>query len=1386
MSLLSTRPGRSRLRLDSRLTALLSAALLLVASGCDSRPVNPHSAPEPAAPTLSLDLQSAGPDVVISQVYGGGGNSGAPYNRDFVELFNRGSQPVDVGGWRIHYTSSAGTIWSNGFTLPVGSTIPAGGYFLVQMSGGTNGAPLPTPDAEGSIAMALGTGKVVLTSSAFTLPSVACPSEPGIVDRVAYGATNCGADWGNTAALSNTTAALRNDGGCAYTGSGTADFTVAAPAPRNSASPANTCGGGGGAEPDSVFIVPSSLTMRAGTTQQFTAAALDAQGQPVPATFAWSSSDTGVATVGATGEVTAVAEGTATIAATTTNGVRGTSALTVTAAPPPGDRGDVVISQVYGGGGNSGALLTHDYVELFNRGDTPADVGGWLVHYASATGSFTQSTALPAGSIIPAGGYFLLQLATNNASIGAPLPAPDATGGLNLAAGSGKVALTLPGVALVGSCPVDGGLVDRLNFGTANCGEPWGTTPTLSATLAALRNDDGCANSGNATADFTRASPAPRNSATRRNVCSGPVSATVSPAEATVVAGAGQQYTAVGRTADGQETSARFTWTSSDPAVATVDANGLAMGRAAGTATITATAQNGVSASATLGVTPAQPRTGLVITEFMADPVGADTQGEWFELHNAGGEAIDLQGWIINSRSSGALETHTIAASVTVPAGGFVVLGNNADRATNGGVPVAYSYGGDIILNNSNTDWFVVKRPDGTTEDSVAYSARSQGDVIGQPQFTPAEGVSRVLIDIDLDNSVAAGPNWTNSTLAYGDGRNLGSPGWGAYGTAGPITELRVLPETAAVLVDSTFRFGSVALDALGRVSSEAVSWSVSNTAVATIDAATGAARGVAEGNVQVTATASGGAQGTATLNVVHPNSPASISVTFNDPQWLPVGFSKRPFYTVRDWQNNIIQVPLSQITWTVSDAALGEIVFHDERPYLYARGVGTVTVRATLPNGVSGARSQNLLPAEATSSADFRNHLEFGRPTAGGGLDDLIVARTGFVSSFNFSRGAPNWVSWNLNATHFGGVPRCNCFSPDPALPDDPRTVVDSDYIGSGYDRGHMVQSESRTASEQDNAATFWFTNIVPQAPVNNQQSWLTFENYLNDQARQQGKEIYVIAGGEYSASPQTLNNAGKIQIPEHTWKVAVIMDRGKGLADVRSTADLQVLAIRMPNLISTAQGTHWSNWTTTVRSIEQATGYDLLSALPDSIEAIVETGTRAPVANAGGPYSAVAGVPLQLDASASSDPDGDAITFAWSFGDGATGTGATPTHTYAEAGSYTVTLRVTDSNGAWGTATTAVTVVGPLQMVDALRQSVRDLVDAGRLTPNRASGLYATLNAARVSVERGNASAAHGQLGAFVNEVDALVRSRQLAEADGAALAGEAERIREVLAGQ
>jgi len=187
--------------------------------------------------------QTNGSQVVISQVFGGGGNGGSVYRNDFIELHNRGTTSVKMNGWSVQYASSAGTSWAS---TPLGNlTIAAGGYLLIQEATGAGGTTnLPTPDVTGTIAMSATAGKVILVSSTRAAGRIECPTGSTIRDHLSYGSgTAC--DGTPALPLSAARAAKRNES-CSSpafddTNKNSADFTVVAPAPRNRATPASSC-----------------------------------------------------------------------------------------------------------------------------------------------------------------------------------------------------------------------------------------------------------------------------------------------------------------------------------------------------------------------------------------------------------------------------------------------------------------------------------------------------------------------------------------------------------------------------------------------------------------------------------------------------------------------------------------------------------------------------------------------------------------------------------------------------------------------------------------------------------------------------------------------------------------------------------------------------------------------------------------------------------------------------------------------------------------------------------------------------------------------------------------------------------------------------------------
>ena len=186
-----------------------------------------------------LGAGAAHAQVVVSQVYGGGGNTGATLRSDFIELHNNGTTAVNLSGWSVQYASASGTSWTR---TNLSGTIAAGGYFLVKQADGAGGTTnLPTPDTTGTIAMSGTAGKVALVNDQVSL-SGACPVGGSVVDFVGYGGTaNC-SETAPTAAPSNTTAVLRAANGCTDTGNNSSDFATGTPNPRNSASAINACG----------------------------------------------------------------------------------------------------------------------------------------------------------------------------------------------------------------------------------------------------------------------------------------------------------------------------------------------------------------------------------------------------------------------------------------------------------------------------------------------------------------------------------------------------------------------------------------------------------------------------------------------------------------------------------------------------------------------------------------------------------------------------------------------------------------------------------------------------------------------------------------------------------------------------------------------------------------------------------------------------------------------------------------------------------------------------------------------------------------------------------------------------------------------------------------
>ncbi|MGH7654480.1 MAG: PKD domain-containing protein, partial [Gemmatimonadaceae bacterium] len=229
---------------------------------------------------------------------------------------------------------------------------------------------------------------------------------------------------------------------------------------------------------------------------------------------------------------------------------------------------------------------------------------------------------------------------------------------------------------------------------------------------------------------------------------------------------------------------------------------------------------------------------------------------------------------------------------------------------------------------------------------------------------------------------------------------------------------------------------------------------------------------------------------------------------------------------------------------------------------------------------------------------------------------------------------------------------------------------------------------------------------------------------------------------------------------------------------------AGLSLMAVNMPN-IAGVRNDPWAKYLTTVDSIESATGYSFLSALPPGFRTALQYHDHAPVATYALSGAKIVGTPLTFDASASTDPDlgradlggrTEALTYAWNFGDGTTATGKVATKSYAAGGSYTATLTVTDVFGWPSTSTMTVVVASRTQAaiagLDAITALVNGYAASGSILKLTEVAFKATIGAAKLEVTKGHSTAAIVLLHGLIKEINLTVDLRRMSATDAAAM--------------
>ncbi len=240
--------------------------------------------------------------------------------------------------------------------------------------------------------------------------------------------------------------------------------------------------------------------------------------------------------------------------------------------------------------------------------------------------------------------------------------------------------------------------------------------------------------------------------------------------------------------------------------------------------------------------------------------------------------------------------------------------------------------------------------------------------------------------------------------------------------------------------------------------------------------------------------------------------------------------------------------------------------------------------------------------------------HLLMGNPSSATDStqnpSNYLMLKSQYALSYNRERNIPNWASWQLNDRWLGEAKRQDNFRVDPTLPPGWYRVRPSDYAKSGFDKGHVVSSEDRGRSDEDNSATFLMTNMVPQAPDNNRVVWSQFESACRDWVKQ-GKELYIVGGSSgfggigSNGARSVLNN--NVVVPATVWKVVLVLDR-PGIQPKDVTASVsRTIAIVVPNQQG-VKSKPWKEYLTSVDEVEKLTGYDFFRNVPESVQTIIE----------------------------------------------------------------------------------------------------------------------------------------------------------------------------------
>jgi DNA/RNA endonuclease G (NUC1) len=952
----------------------------------------------------------------------------------------------------------------------------------------------------------------------------------------------------------------------------------------------------------------------------------------------------------------------------------------------------VVISQVYGGGGNSGAPVKNDFIEIFNRGTSPQSLAGWSVQYASTAGSSWQVTNLTAVSLAP-GQYYLIQEAAG-AGTQPNLPTPDATGTIAMALGAGKVALVSNTTALTcgatNNCPGIAAIVDLVGFGAGTSSfEGAGPTGTLSNTTAALRASSGCTDTNNNASDFAVGAPAPRNTATALHTCTattptlsiGNVSSfegdsgttnfnfTVSLTGGTAPPGGvtfniatadGSATTAnndyVAQTLTAQSVTSTYTFTVLVNGDIDVEPNETfsvnvtsIVGATNTTATATGTIVNddsptpptgtgsangsslavGDTTTLTVNVTPGvkPASTGITVTA---------------DLSSIGGSVQPLAGSGNTFTLDAIVAVGTTLGAKTIP----VTISDAQGRSSTTSISVT------IVQPPPPADHVII---------SQVYGGGGNSGAIYANDFVELYNPTNIPFDLTgwtIQYASAAGTAWNNfqtlgGIIGPGEYYLISLASGGATGDQLPAANVYGTINMSATT-------GKIALVRNGTIQSGACPISSPNADVVDF-VGYGSSATCSEGNLSAPAPSNTTAdlrknngstdtninrndfvagaptpRRTATIAEIGPsvvntdpalngtNAPhdGSVTVNFSEPvdvdaAWYNITCAVTGLHNdatvahTSDFKSYVITPNANFQFGETCSVTINKDAIHDQDTNDSAPNTDTLFADYNWNFTVVGAGQPAPYPPSV--------HLTMGNPTNAvadvNQPNNYLMVKPTYALSYNRDLGRPNWVSWHLDNSWYGNLVRFDTFRPDPAVPPDWYRVAAFDFSFSGFDRGHMCPNADRDNENRVpiNQETYLMSQMVAQAPDNNQGPWANLENDLRTIVSAGDTELYIVSGpagvgGVGSNGPATTVANGHVIVPAYTWKAALVLPKGDN--DVsRVTAATRTIAVIMPN-IQGIRNNDWHTYLTSVDAIEALCVCDLFSNVPASIQNSIEAG--------------------------------------------------------------------------------------------------------------------------------------------------------------------------------